>query len=71
GQPELNDIDTITLFINRRHQIKHYSYILSLKPSRLIFNPGSENEELASIAREAGIEVLYACTLVLLATNSF
>ncbi len=59
-------IDTITLYINPRRQVEHYDYILSLKPKRIIFNPGTENIELQKLARNQGIESLEACTLVLL-----
>jgi hypothetical protein len=37
-----------------------------LNPSRIIFNPGAENQELESIAKEKGIEVVRNCTLILL-----
>jgi predicted CoA-binding protein len=65
------DIDTVTLYVNPRIQKEYYDYILSLKPRRIIFNPGTENEELASLARARGIEPMEACTLVLLSTGQF
>ena len=65
------DIDTVTLYINPSHQKQYYDYILSLNPKRIIFNPGTENNELASIANNNGIQVMDACTLVLLATGQF
>ncbi len=45
--------------------------ILAAKPQRIIFNPGAENEELAAAASSAGIEVVEACTLVMLRTGLF
>src|SRR6185369_10231306 len=48
---------------------EYYNYILSLKPRRIIFNPGAENEELAELATSEGIKPVEACTLVMLATN--
>ena len=66
-----SDIDTVTLYINPEHQKEYYDYILSLKPQRIIFNPGAENDELASLARAHNIQVLEACTLVMLATNQY
>jgi predicted CoA-binding protein len=45
--------------------------ILRLKPKRVIFNPGSENPELAEKLREIGVAVENACTLVLLRTKQF
>jgi len=71
GQPVLHDIDTITIYLNPIHQAQYYDYILSLQPKRIIFNPGSENAELMHLAKENGIEVEAACTLVLLSTQSY
>jgi predicted CoA-binding protein len=67
----ISDIDTVTLYINPDRQKEYYDYILSLKPKRIIFNPGAENNELESLARSHDIPVLEACTLVLLATNQY
>jgi len=66
-----NDIDTVTLYLNPFHQKEYYEYILSLNPGRIIFNPGAENDDLAILAKEKGIQVLDACTLVLLSTNQY
>lgn len=66
-----DNIDTITLYLNPLHQQQYYEYILSLEPMRIIFNPGAENEELASKAAEKGIKTLEACTLVMLSTNQY
>lgn len=65
------NVDTITLYLNPTHQKEYYDYILSLKPKRIIFNPGAENEELAALAKKNGIEPLEACTLVMLSTNQY
>ncbi len=65
------EIDTITLYLNRQHQREYYDYILSLKPKRIIFNPGAENDELAALAREQGAQPLEACTLVMLSTGQY
>jgi len=65
------DIDTITLYLNPVRQQGYYDYILSLKPKRIIFNPGAENDELAALAKQHNIQPLDACTLVLLSTNQY
>ena len=65
------DVDTITLYLNPTHQQQYYDYILSLKPKRVIFNPGAENDELAELAIKNGITPIEACTLVLLSTNQY
>jgi predicted CoA-binding protein len=69
--PAAGDVDTVTLYLNPSNQKAYYDYILSLHPRRIIFNPGAENEELEKLAKEKKIEVLEACTLVLLTTGQF
>lgn len=66
-----SDIDTVTLYLNPLHQQEYYDYILSLKPKRIIFNPGAENNELAGLAKQNGIITKEACTLVMLSTNQY
>jgi len=68
---EFDNIDTVTLYLNPFHQKEYYDYILSLKPKRIIFNPGAENEELADLATRHQIKVMEACTLVLLSTGQY
>src|SRR3954464_12299630 len=51
----IEDIDTITLYLNAHNQKQYYDYILSLKPKRIIFNPGAENDELYDLAKQNGI----------------
>jgi len=65
------EVDTVTLYLNPTHQKEYYDYIMSLKPKRIIFNPGAENEELAKMASKEGIKHLEACTLVMLATGQY
>jgi len=71
GQPKFEAIDTITLYVGPNNQPVFYEYIIQLNPRRVIFNPGTENPELFNLLRSKNIEVEIACTLVLLATNSF
>jgi hypothetical protein len=65
------DVNTVTLYLNPLHQKEYYDYILSLKPRRLIFNPGAENDDLAALAKKNGVTVQEACTLVLLSTGQY
>lgn len=65
------NVDTVTLYLNPIHQQQYYNYILSLHPRRIIFNPGTENEELEELATANGIQPVIACTLVLLATGQY
>lgn len=64
-------IDTVTLYLNPQRQKEYYDYLISLKPKRLIFNPGAENDELGALAQQHGIRVQEACTLVLLSTGQY
>ena len=67
----VSDIDTVTLYLSPDRQKEFYDYILSLNPKRIIFNPGTENDELEELARQKGIKPMEACTLVLLSTNQY
>lgn len=69
-QPFTN-IDTITLYLNPANQVPYYDYITNLHPKRIIFNPGTENDELISKAKENNIEPVIACTLVMLSTGQY
>jgi len=65
------NIHTVTLYLNPANQKPYYDYILSLKPKRVIFNPGTENPEFYKILKENKIYFESACTLVLLSTNQY
>jgi predicted CoA-binding protein len=65
------NIDTITLYLSPLNQKKFYNYVVNLKPSRVIFNPGTENKEFENILEQNGIKTEIACTLVLLSTNQY
>lgn len=67
----IDGVDTVTLYVGPQNQEEWSSYILSLKPRRVIFNPGTENPEMERRFNEAGIQTEVACTLVLLATGSY
>jgi len=66
GKPVIDDIHTVTLYIGPARQKDYYSWLLSLHPARIIFNPGTENEEFMEMARKEGVEVLEDCTLIML-----
>jgi uncharacterized protein len=68
---DFKDIDTVTLYLNPQRQQEYQDYILSLHPKRIIFNPGTENDELWQKAKNAGIQPIEACTLVMLSTGQF
>jgi len=64
-------VDTLTIYVNRNISDGQLDDILKLNPRRVVFNPGAENDFLADKLEKAGIEVLRACTLVMLQTNQF
>lgn len=64
-------VHTVTLYLSAANQVEFYDYILSLEPSRIIFNPGTGNPEFADMAAIQGIEVVERCMLVMLTTGEF
>jgi uncharacterized protein len=70
-QRQFENIDTVTIYLNPGHQKEYYNYIFSLRPKRIIFNPGTENDELMELAKKEGIVTQEACTLVLLSTGQY
>ena len=71
NRPQLTDIDTVTLYVGPQNQANWSDYIFSLKPKRLIFNPGTENHVLMKEAESRGIECIEACTLVMLSIGNY
>ncbi len=69
--PEIDDLHAISLYLNPSRQEAYYDYILEQKPKHLIFNPGTENPKLFQMAKEAGINPLYACNLAMLSIGNF
>lgn len=70
-QLPITDLDTITLYLNPMNQQEYFDYILDLKPRRIIFNPGTENDALIKSAEINGIETVLGCTLVMLSTGQY
>ncbi|MGL1886059.1 MAG: CoA-binding protein [Reichenbachiella sp.] len=70
-KPHVENVDTVTLYVGSTNLTQWQDYILSLNPKRIIFNPGTENEEVADAARKLNVEVVYGCTLVMLSTGQY
>jgi len=68
---QFQNIDTVTLYLNPKRQEEYYQYIITLKPRRVIFNPGTENSFFINLLNENTIKSEIACTLVLLATKQY
>ena len=64
-------IDTVTMYVGPARQSGIIEQILAVKPRRAIFNPGTENPDAYDRLKVAGIEVVEACTLVLLRTGQY
>ena len=69
--PVPENVDTVTLYMNPTLQKEYYDYIFQLQPKRIIFNPGTENDDLAEQAENKGIAPIEACTLVMLSTGQY
>lgn len=66
-----DDVDTVTLYVNPDNQVKWVDEILRVKPRRVIFNPGTENEAFEERLEKEGIEAIENCTLVMLSLGHF
>ncbi|UCC44899.1 MAG: CoA-binding protein [Candidatus Zixiibacteriota bacterium] len=66
-----SEIDTLTVYVSAKVSDSEYDRIIKLGPRRVIFNPGAENKDLAARLAETGIEVVEACTLVMLRTDQY
>ena len=71
GKPMVRKIHTVALYIGPQRQPQYYDYILSLKPKRIIFNPGTINPEFMDMAEKKGIEVVNDCALVMVASGNY
>ena len=69
--PEIENVNTITIYLRGDKQSEYADQILRMKPRRLIFNPGAENPHFYMKARAAGIDAMNACTLVMLSIGSY
>ncbi len=64
-------IDTVTVYVNPTVLASLADSVIAASPRRIIMNPGTEDAQLKSNFEQAGIEVMEACTLVLLSTGQF
>lgn len=71
GFPEIKNLDTVTLYVGLKNQFNYIDYVINLDPKRVIFNPGTENEDFENKLKAKGINTERACTLVLLSTGCY
>jgi len=71
GTPHIENVHTVSIYIGSSRQTEYYDYILSLKPERVIFNPGTVNPEFMALLNNNGIEPVNGCMLVMLNEGEF
>jgi predicted CoA-binding protein len=71
GKPDIRDVDTVLLYLAPNRQPDYYDYIIGLKPRRVIFNPGTHNQEFIDLVRENGIEAVEDCALIMLNSGEY
>lgn len=64
-------VDTLTLYVGPERSAQLQEAIVTLKPGRVILNPGTESPALEQALTKAGIPWQHACTLVMLRTGQF
>jgi len=64
------EVDTITVYLNPSRFEALLDQVLRIAPRRVIFNPGSEIPQLYRRFPD-GIEVMEACTLIMLGTGQY
>ncbi len=69
--PDITDVHTITLYLGPLNQKPYFGYIIKLNPKRVIFNPGTHNQELMNLLGLNGIEVVEECTLIMLSMGTY
>ena len=68
---DVEDVDTITVYISKANQGELLDIIRRIKPERVIFNPGAENYDIVPDITKLGIGSTEACTLVLLSIGKY
>jgi uncharacterized protein len=71
GKPHIENVDTVSVYIGSSRQSDYYDYIISLKPRRVIFNPGTVNPDFMGKLKHLGIEPISDCMLVMLSEGEF
>ena len=66
-----DEIHSLLIYMNPSRLNEIIPEILFGKPERIIFNPGSEDDEIENLLKQNGIEIIEACSLVLLKSGRF
>jgi predicted CoA-binding protein len=65
------EIDTVSVYVRAELLARDLAQLIALSPRRVIFNPGTESNEMMRALTVSGIRCEEACTLVLLRTGQF
>jgi predicted CoA-binding protein len=71
GQPPVTDVHSVLIYVAPYHQGEIFDYVISLRPHRVIFNPGTESPEFEEMLESYNIKVVHDCSLVMLAMGRF
>ena len=71
GQPPIENVHTVSLYLAPYHQGEIFDYVLSLRPKRVIFNPGTESPEFIEWLESYDVEIVKDCTLMMLAEERY
>ena len=71
GKPDIEDVDTVLLYVAPNRQSEYYDYIIRLNPRRVIFNPGTHNPEFIELLKENEIESVEDCALIMLNSGDY
>jgi hypothetical protein len=70
-QPALLNVHSVLMYVSPLHQGEIFDYVISLRPKRVIFNPGTESHEFEEMLESYNIKVVHDCSLVMLALGRF
>lgn len=62
-------LDRVSFYVPPHIGLKVIDDVANKKPKEVWFNPGSESDELISRARELGLNVIVACSIVAIGEN--
>jgi predicted CoA-binding protein len=71
GQPVLRNVHTVLMYLAPYHQGEIFDYVISLRPKRIVFNPGTESPEFEELLDSYNIEIVHDCSLVMMAMGRF
>jgi len=71
GLPLIENVDTIILYLGAAAQDEYYNYMIGLKPRRIIFNPGTHNQEFIDMCKKHGIDPVVDCALIMLNSGTY